>query len=292
MFVEYIAWRAAEEGVSHLIDSSVRRYDPSNAVEEVEQAIENEILAISSATLFNGPHPPAYSCPVSKQGNGQGFFANYKWKEKLLCVLTTGYVIYFDSTDINDSNKPSRCINIAGAYVEIPNGPEPSPETLGSMRSTSGKKTGGGVMGWLGLGADPAKGKIDESPPHVFRLVTPSRNFLFACRSEEELGRTVDAIRACVAHPQRAAPPPHSSTSPSPSLVTARDDSDGNDEGVEGPTIDASQPPSTTQIKAQSKKPGVHEAAGEARSATPSATGSNSSPPPGDVSDDGEVEAW
>ena len=103
----------------------------------------------TAADIFSSTPPPIHSGLVSKRGNGQGLFSNYKWKEKLLCVLQGGLLVYFDDAEITAANKVARVISLVGAYVE----------------SASSDK------------------------PNAFQLITPGRNFLFACKSGEDLDR-------------------------------------------------------------------------------------------------------
>jgi hypothetical protein len=140
---EYISWRAEEEGVSDLVTDEVRRYSALPPTDQFADA--TGVSEISSESISTGDPQPRRIAKVWKQGSGVGFFANYKWKEKLLCIGPGGIAMYFDSLEISPQNKAARIISLAGSYVElIPHGMD------------------------------------DKS--YGFQIVSPSRNFSFSCK--------------------------------------------------------------------------------------------------------------
>jgi hypothetical protein len=169
-FREYAQWRAEEEGVT-IGESDVRRYDPKTASSTAQaesmleamlqmSAVEHTKLAVKKGVL-------------RKQGSGQGLFATYKWKQKLLILLPVAVgvpsvLLYFDSTEESDKNMPSKVIRLAsgGCYVE-----------------PSGKGTDG----------------ADEK--FAISLVTPERNYTFAALNQKERDEWMVAIRSAINTP-------------------------------------------------------------------------------------------
>jgi PH domain len=162
---EYIRWRAHKEGVTHLITNiTPRRYDPAQAsassAEGDDEAMKQMYVQMTSAEVKNNDPAPAKLSSVWKKGSGKGFFANTKWKEKLLCVGLGGVAMYYDSTAISEDNKPSKIISLLGATVE---------ETTHE---------------------DNAKGK------YGFRIITASRNFDFGCATAADRDDWIKKITA------------------------------------------------------------------------------------------------
>lgn len=156
---EYIIWRAVEEGVEASLQEP-RRYDPtiSNSLSD----LESMELALKSSSIVDNKSSALKVGQLSKQGSGQGWASNFKWKEKLVALLP-GVLLYFDNLDENDaSNKPSAVIVLGqGAYID---------------ESVEGR----------------------DNTPFSFQLVTPSRNYRFAARDDTEMYQWIEAISDAV----------------------------------------------------------------------------------------------
>jgi len=158
----YIDWRAQEEGVM-IDESNVKRYDPkasqsaSQGESMIEAMLQVSVIGHAKLSLKKGL--------LKKQGNGQGFFSTYKWKEKLV-ILVPGVLVYFDSTEESDKNFPSKVIPLGsgGCYIEL-----------------------------TGKGSDGIDEKLAIS------LVTPERNYTFAALNEKEKNEWVESIRSAIA---------------------------------------------------------------------------------------------
>jgi hypothetical protein len=171
----YIDWRAQEEGVV-IDESNVRRYDPK-ASQSASQG-ESMIEAMLQVSVMDHANLSLKKGLLKKQGNGQGFFSTYKWKEKLV-ILVPGVLLYFDSTEENEKNFPSKVIPLGsgGCYIEL-----------------------------TGKGSDGVDEKLAIS------LVTPERNYTFAALNEREKDEWVECIRSAIAD----AASPHLSQSSEP----------------------------------------------------------------------------
>jgi hypothetical protein len=82
-----------------------------------EDAMDSEISSLTSDVVAAYDPPPSKLGPIWKQGSGKGFFANTKWKEKLMCVGLGGFCMYFDSTEIASTNKAAKIISLQSAYI-------------------------------------------------------------------------------------------------------------------------------------------------------------------------------
>lgn len=95
-----------------------------------------------------------------KQGSGKGFFANTKWKEKLLSAGFSGAVLFYDDKAISEDNKPKAVIHLGLCTV------------------------------------DPADVKDGAAGRNfAFEISAPQRNFLFAVGSAAERDAWIDVIR-------------------------------------------------------------------------------------------------
>ena len=93
----YIQWRAEEEGVTHLLaQCKPRRYDPKEGEKASNDAMNDQFAGLSSKAMSTFDPAPRKFGKVWKQGSGKGFFANTKWKEKLLCVGLAGICLFYD----------------------------------------------------------------------------------------------------------------------------------------------------------------------------------------------------
>ncbi len=150
-FHEYIQWRAEEEGVQDKLSNEVRRYTATPANGEDALANDDALSSMTSFYMQNNDPPPRRMHNVWKQGSGVGFFANTKWKEKLLCISNgSGFALYFDSLEISESNKASKVIPLQGSFIE---------------ETKDGK----------------------DSKSFGFQLVCPGRSYNFSCESNDAL---------------------------------------------------------------------------------------------------------
>ena len=162
-FHEYIEWRAEEEGVKDRLNNEVRRYTSAPANSEDPLANDDTLSSMSAYYIQNDDPPPRRMHSVWKQGSGVGFFANTKWKEKLLCVGNgSGFALYFDSLEISENNKASKVIPLQGSFIET-----------------------------------TKEGKDLKS--FGFRLVCPGRSYIFSCESNDALDSWLTAFQEEIA---------------------------------------------------------------------------------------------
>ena len=162
-FLEYIEWRAEEEGVKDKLNNEVRRYVATPADEEDPLDNDDALRSMTSFYMQNNDPAPRKMHSVWKRGSGVGFFATTKWKEKLLCISNgSGFAVYFDALEISENNRAAKVIPLQGSFVEA-----------------------------------TKEGKDQNS--FGFQLVCPGRSFLFSCESNDALDSWLMALQEEIA---------------------------------------------------------------------------------------------
>ena len=190
----YIQWRAEEEGVTHLLaQCKPRRYDPKEGGEKASNdAMNDQFAGLSSKAMSTFDPAPRKFGKVWTQGSGKGFFANTKWKEKLLCVGLAGICLFYD-------DKVRTCNHLP--YLPHSSSNLSSPPTRCSrplsMQEITDDNKPKNIIQLALCTVDPAPVKdASDGHSHGFEIVAPQRNFTFAVGSEAERDAWIDAIRA------------------------------------------------------------------------------------------------